>query len=165
MWRVLKAAVTKLAGPVYTRAQIDAWIADENPQRSAPGRTVFVAESDRRIIGFSRYHGAEIEALYVHPDQAGRKVGDLLLSAIEKSAAAREIETLYLDATVNAVHFYRSAGYTVIGNSMPVFDNGVALPCVRMQKTLQTESRQVTALWGHQSTPLAPASTSEAPSS
>jgi GNAT superfamily N-acetyltransferase len=140
IWNVLKAAITPLIGRAYTQAQIDAWIADEEPQRLArdyaPARTAFVAESERRIIGFARISGAEVEALYVHPARARRKVGKLLLATLENGASGRQVKALYLDAALNAVPFYRSAGYQVMGPSAPAFDNGVLLPCVRMQKTL-----------------------------
>jgi putative acetyltransferase len=136
IWRVIQEAVTTLIGHPYTRAQIDAWIEDEHPAKISRyielGRTAFVAESNRRIIGFSLLSGTEIEALYVHPAHSGRKVGDRLLSTMEESASVRRVETLYLDAALNAVRFYESRGYRALGPSLPIFDNGVALPCVRM---------------------------------
>lgn len=144
IWQVLKAAVTTLIERAYTREQVDAWIADEDPAKLPPDvalrRTVLVAESERRVIGFSRLGGTEVEALYVHPAQAGRKAGELLLATLEQSAWGCKVKTLYLDAAINAVSFYESAGYKALGPSMPVFDNGVTLPCVRMQKTLRFQS-------------------------
>jgi hypothetical protein len=101
-----------------------------------------VAESERRVIGFSRFSGTEVEALYVHPAQAGRKAGELLLATLERSASVRKVKTLYLDAALNAVSFYESAGYKALGPSTPVFDNGVVLPCVRMQKTLRFQPQR-----------------------
>lgn len=143
--RVLKAAVTTLIGSPYTRAQIDAWIADEEPARFT-GRlalgTVFVAVAERCVIGFARIGSAEVEALYVHPAESGRKVGLRLLAALERSAATHDVKTLRLDAAISAVSFYESAGYRILGPSQPRFDNGVALPCIRMQKVLHFERRE-----------------------
>ncbi len=140
IWEVLKAAVRPLAYRLYSLEQVNAWIEDEAPQRlnpdSAFDTTVFVAESERRIVGFSRSRGSEVEALYVHPDQAGHKVGALLLRTQEQSALVRNVTTLYLDAVLNAVGFYQFAGYRIIGPSTPSFDNGVILPCIRMEKRL-----------------------------
>ena len=139
IYDVLKAAVTPLVDRIYTRSQIDAWIADEAPDKLVQGikfGTVLIAESDRRIVGFSRLSGAEVEALYVHPAYAGRSVGNLLLATLEKFALVGKVDALSLDAVLSAVAFYESAGYEVIGPSMPLFDNGVSLPCVRMQKIL-----------------------------
>ena len=137
---VLRASVTTLIERPYTRPQIAAWIADEDPGKftrdSVPGRQVFVAESQGRVVGFSRLAGTEVEALYVHPAQAGCKVGELLLSVVEATASLHDVTTLYLDAALNAVSFYESGGYRVLGPSLALFDDGVALPCVRMQKTL-----------------------------
>ena len=140
IWQVLQAAVTPLAGHTYTPAQIAAWIADEAPENFAKslalGRTVLVAESDKRVIGFSRFSRVEIEALYVHPDQSRRHVGELMLATVETSALAGKVRTLQLDAVMNAIPFYESAGYEVLGPSLPLFDDGTALPCLRMGKTL-----------------------------
>jgi putative acetyltransferase len=139
--QVLKAAVTTLLGRPYTRAQIDAWIEDEEPENFtedlALGRAAFVALAERRVIGFARISWSEVEALYVHPAETGRRVGLRLLSELEKSAASRDVRMLRLDAAISAKPFYESAGYRSLGPSLPVFDNGVALPCIRMQKTLR----------------------------
>jgi GNAT superfamily N-acetyltransferase len=138
IWRVVKAAVTALMPRVYTRAQVEAWIADENPEKllvdSGAGRSGLVAVSAADIIGYSRLRGSEIEALYVHPASCRNRVGALLLDTLEKRATQRNRNTLFLDAALNAVRFYRRAGYRLLGPSLPLFDNGVALPCVRMQK-------------------------------
>lgn len=146
IWHVLKAAVTTLIGQTYTRVQIEAWIADEAPEmlieHLALGRTVFVAESERRVIGFSRFCRPELEALYVHPNLAGHGVGESLLRTVENSASVGDVKTVCLDAALNAVPFYTYAGYQVLGPSTPLFDNGVALPCIRMRKTLSSHGRK-----------------------
>jgi len=146
IWHVLKAAVTTLIGQTYTRVQIEAWIADEAPEtltrHLALGRSAFVAESERRVIGFSRFYRPELEALYVHPHWAGHGVGELLLRAVESTASAGGVKSVCLDAALNAVPFYTSAGYQVLGPSAPLFDSGVPLPCIRMRKTLSSDGRQ-----------------------
>jgi putative acetyltransferase len=144
-WEVLKAAVTTLIGRPYTQRQVDAWIADEDPAKidgsiESP-RIILVAESAKRIVGFARMAGDELEALYVHPEQSGRKIGERLLAAVEGSAVRRAVRILTLDAALNAVPFYRSSGYEVLGPSLPLFDNGLALPCVRMRKVLHAGAR------------------------
>lgn len=146
IWRVLKAAVTTVIERNYTRVQIEAWIADEAPETLAAhlalGRTVFVAETEQRVIAFSRFCRPELEALYVHPNRAGHGVGELLLRAVENTASVGEVKTVCLDAALNAVPFCTSAGYQVLGPSKPLFDNGVALPCIRMRKTLSSDGRK-----------------------
>ena len=143
MWGVLKDAVRKLVAGPYTTAQVDAWIADENPASASRGlrsqRRQFVAVSQRRVVGFARIAGHEIEALYVHPEEAGRRIGERLLATLERSAMLRDVKTLHLDAALNAVSFYESAGYQALGPSAPVLDNGLALPCVRMRKVLHQD--------------------------
>jgi GNAT superfamily N-acetyltransferase len=167
IWRVVQAAVTTLAG-TYTQQQMDAWIADEAAQTSvpgpAPGRIVLVAESQGHVVAFSRLRWAELEALYVHPAWAGHRIGQLLLRATEKSASVRRVHTVSLDAALNAVRFYASAGYQVVCPSRPVFDNGVALPCWRMQKNFHTSTRCLCQPRDHSILPVA-ASGSASPSS
>ena len=165
--RVVQAAVAGLIGPLYTRRQIDAWIADEAARILAPepprGCTVLAAESQGHIIAFSRLHGDEIEALYVHPARAGRRIGHLLLRATEKCAWVRGIRALQLDAALNAVRFYESAGYKVLCPSRPVLDSGVTLPCLRMEKTLQPAALRWRRQRDHSIPPVA-ASASASPS-
>ncbi len=158
IWRVVHGAVATHAG-TYTRQQIDAWVADEAAQiflpEPVPGCTVLVAESQGQIVAFSRLSGEELEALYVHPGRAGRRIGHLLLRAAEKSASVGRIHGLSLDAALNAVRFYESAGYKVLCPSWPILDGGVALPCLRMRKTLQTAGRCLCQPRDHSIPPVA----------
>jgi len=155
-WNVLREAVKTLGGRWYSPAQVEAWIADEDPARRPGdfqlGRTAFVAEMDRQVVGFSRLSGREVEALYVHPAQAGHQIGEFLLAALERSASVRRVKTLCLDAALNAVPFYISLGYRIVGPSAPLLDNGVALPCVRMAKTIP--SRLLARNWSYAWTAL-----------
>lgn len=155
-WDVLREAVKTLSGHWYSPAQVAAWIADEDPAHRPGdyqfGRTAFVAEVDRRIVGFSRLSGREVEALYVHPSQAGHQIGEFLLAALERSASVRRVKTLCLDAALNAVPFYQSSGYRIVGPSAPLLDNGVALPCVRMAKAIP--SQLLARNWSHAWTAL-----------
>lgn len=143
---VLKAAVGTLLGRPYTQAQIDAWIGDETSETplcpSECGPTVFVAELNRCVIGYSRFTQSELEALYVHPAQKRRSVGETLLYTVEESISRQQPTNLSLDAALPAVPFYRSAGYRIVGPSAPLLDNGVTLPCLRMQKTLAARREQ-----------------------
>jgi hypothetical protein len=55
---------------------------------------------------------------------------------MEQAAIESGRTGLQLDAALNAVPFYRSRGYKIVGASNPLCANGVALPCTRMAKTL-----------------------------
>lgn len=107
---------------------------------------MLVAELDGCIIAFSRFLRSELEALYVHPAHGRHRVGELLLRNVERLVSSSNVKTLYLDAALNAVQFYRSAGYDILEPSMPVFDNGIALPCIRMHKSLPIWQRQKPAV-------------------
>ena len=142
MWHVHTVAIRALSGGVYTAEEIQAWIEDDVPETYrrdiSLGKTVLVAEHEGRIIGFSCLSANEVEALYVHPLHAHHNVGQVLLTAIEHVGLIHHARSLSLDAAMNAVDFYRTCGYQVLGYSTPTFDSGRALPCVRMRKTLET---------------------------
>jgi ribosomal protein S18 acetylase RimI-like enzyme len=77
-----------------------------------------------------------INACYVAPGMTRRGIGRTLTNAMEAlllDASAREAR---LNATLNAVAFYRSLGYR---NEVPTLNrlpSGIDLPCVAMSKPL-----------------------------
>ncbi|MEI9970819.1 MAG: GNAT family N-acetyltransferase [Ignavibacteriota bacterium] len=139
-----------MVGRPYTQQQVAAWIEDENAAKTeqafGPAQITFVAESANRIVGFARMAGDEVEALYVHPQHSGRRIGERLLAMVEDAASLRAIGIVSLDAALNAVPFYRAAGYEMVGTSRPLFDNGMELPCIRMRKVLHTDRRSKVAV-------------------
>ena len=81
---------------------------------------VFVAESAGRIVGFATIiahdgNDAELEGLFVEPDQWRKGIGLALVRRIEREAAAWGASRLHVLANRNALGFYRAAGFEVIG--------------------------------------------------
>jgi putative acetyltransferase len=71
----------------------------------------------------------------VHPSVAGQGVGAMLCDALERLAGARGTSTLSVDASDNAVEFFRKRGYVAKQrNSVTV--QGEWLANTTMQKTL-----------------------------
>ncbi|MFU8804403.1 MAG: GNAT family N-acetyltransferase [Bradymonadaceae bacterium] len=83
---------------------------------------------------------AELGALYVHPDFTGRGYGVELLYFTENQALRLGIETLYLDASLNAVLFYQARGYEILQPSAVVLSGGMELPAIRMKRVLDSRS-------------------------
>lgn len=142
MVTVHRAAVRGVDPGPYDRRQLDAWDHDRDPDGypfGDPDRPVVVAERDARTVGFgwANDREGEVEAVYVHPDHAGDGVGSTLLAHLEGRLAAVGVEAVEVLASLNAVPFYRRAGYEHVGERPVEFDDGVELSCARMVKDLR----------------------------
>jgi putative acetyltransferase len=63
-------------------------------------------------VGFISLAGTDsLDMLYVHPAATGHGAGALLADAIEKLAAARGAARLKVDASDNALEFFKKRGY------------------------------------------------------
>ncbi len=134
-----KASVRALCAGTYSSRQIDAWLAprsadDYRHAMTGGGETMFVATYADRVIGFSSTKGAELLALYVDP-KLGRGAGGPLLVAVEEQARRAGEQVLHLEATPNAVAFYRKHGY-MRGPRGLVRRGGAELPVLGMHKPL-----------------------------
>ncbi|WP_339421258.1 MULTISPECIES: GNAT family N-acetyltransferase [unclassified Pseudomonas] len=78
----------------------------------------------------------EVGALFVLPEFTGRGYGKAMLNHLESVARELEIETVVLDATLNAATFYRACGY--VGDKQAIYHSpsGLALACIPMTKRL-----------------------------
>jgi GNAT superfamily N-acetyltransferase len=66
-------------------------------------------------LGTARPHDARAKAtvrsVYVHPDFTGRGIARMLMGLIESGIAHAGLEIAVLEATLNAIPFYRRLGY------------------------------------------------------
>jgi putative acetyltransferase len=116
---VFRRSVREVASRDYRPAQIEAWAA-------APGETsawnermrkrvVFVAEHDRRPIGFIQYEPPDhIDMTYVHPEWQRRGIASALLSALEAEARKHNVPRLNVEASITSRPFFAARGYEVI---------------------------------------------------
>jgi putative acetyltransferase len=73
--------------------------------------------------------------LYVHPSVVGQGVGAMLIDALEKLAGGRGAKALSVDASDNAIDFFKKRGYVAKQrNSVP--RHGEWLANTTMQKQL-----------------------------
>ena len=87
-------------------------------------------------VGFaSLKNNNHIDMLYVHPNATGRGVGSTLCDALEKLAGARGTKNLTVDASDNALEFFRKRGY-VAQQRNSVTINGEWLANTTMKKSL-----------------------------
>jgi putative acetyltransferase len=134
------AAIQELTGDDYGEAQQEAWAAvaedeDEFGKKLA-GELTLIATLRNSPVGFaSLKDNNHIDMLYVHPSVAGEGVGAVLCDALEKLAAARGTKSLTVDASDNALDFFRKRGY-VAKQRNSVTINGEWLANTTMAKTL-----------------------------
>lgn len=139
--RVHQNAVRVLSREDYTPDQIKGWIGNLAAQNYVDsmegGEHLWVAELEGQVVGFAGRKGAEITAVYVDPAYARQGIGHQLLRVVEESLADADLNTVYLDAPVNAVPFYTSLDYTVLERRTHRLQSGVEISCVRMEKQLR----------------------------
>ncbi|MBK5374024.1 GNAT family N-acetyltransferase [Pseudomonas sp. TH43] len=78
----------------------------------------------------------EIGAIFILPDFMQRGLGTRVLYFLEDLARDLGLAEVCLDATLNAVDFYRRCGYVGEGSAIYQSPSGLQLACVPMVKTL-----------------------------
>ena len=134
-----KEAVRRLCAGAYSAEQIEAWVGRRVPENyckamSVDGETILVAERASRVAAFASLKGEMLFGLYVDPTH-GRGLGHELLASVEDDARGRSVAVLSLQATLNAVPFYRRHGYSV-DRAGVVPRGNLKLPVVEMSKSL-----------------------------
>jgi putative acetyltransferase len=138
--QIFLAAIQELTGDDYSEAQQEAWAAAAEDEdafgKKLAGELTLIATMQNSPVGFVSLKGADhIEMLYVHPSVVGQGVGAMLVDALEKLAGARGATTLSVDASDNAIDFFRKRGYVAKQrNSVP--RHGEWLANTTMQKQL-----------------------------
>ena len=110
-----KASVKALCLGAYTAEEIEAWLREREPQgfrhaMTDGGETMLVAECEGAVVGFASIKETVLFGLYVDPAR-GRGAGRVLLAAAEDEVRRRGASVLSLQATLNAVPFYRQHGF------------------------------------------------------
>ena len=137
---IFTASVQELTGDDYSEAQQEAWAAVAEDEQSfgkkLSGELTLIATMQNAPVGFAALKGIDhIEMLYVHPSVAGQGVWAMLCDALEKLAGARGAKNLSVDASDNALDFFKRRGYVAQQrNSVTV--NGEWLANTTMRKTL-----------------------------
>lgn len=164
----LHVASIRAFGPsAYDERQVTAWAetpfagVDDHYPVGEPGHQFVVAcvdppeggpRSEGAVGGASREQAGElagfghlavdereVRAVYVHPDHARSGVGSALLAHLEGVAYGRGLSALELTASLNAVPFYRQAGYDPVAEAVHRTSGGgveAELDVVVMRKAL-----------------------------
>ena len=138
---VRMAAIRAIAVGHYSEQQIRAWQGDGSAHSfEAPiaDKIVLVDEVESELCGFAQLDlaAASVERVYVAPLHARRGTGTRLLRQLELIAREHEVARLAVDATMNAVPFYRNAGYVALEICEHQLQPDILFRCVAMVKVL-----------------------------
>jgi len=137
---IFVAAIQELTGDDYSEAQQEAWAAaaedEEQFGKKLASELTLIATLQNSPVGFASLKGPDhIDMLYVHPSVVGQGVGAMLCDALEKLAGARGTENLTVEASDNALDFFKKRGY-VAKQRNTVTVHGEWLANTTMQKAL-----------------------------
>lgn len=141
LWALRTVAVRVSCATHYEPEQIAAWTASPVPPSYvamlADGGGI-VAMHGAAIAGYAMLDAEkqEVDAVFVDPAQAGLGTGKRLLAALEQLARQRGIGRLRLSASLNAVPFYRAAGFVALREEAYAHPSGISLASVAMEKEL-----------------------------
>lgn len=135
-------AVMELCRNDYTFDQLQGWISrsplDKYYWRLETQR-IFIAEEDGRMLGYVRWYPKtnELCSICVEPGSARQGIGTLLMEHACEDAKGDNVDTLWLDASLTAVPFYRALGWEYVAMS-----TDGPLDSVRMVKHLTSSRNQ-----------------------
>jgi N-acetylglutamate synthase-like GNAT family acetyltransferase len=134
-------AVTGIRTALYTPEEIQAWAVPKKPEsyeESIRSKEFFVVEDGGVIMAFGvlNQESAEVEAVYVSPRAGRRGIGLKVLEKLEERARALGLEELRLNASLNAVAFYKRAGYVAQAESKYRLSTGIEIACIPMVKAM-----------------------------
>ncbi len=114
-----RASLASETGDVLQQLLDDPSIIDLDEEMLA-NNEVFVAEHDGRIVGFATIiahegNDAELEGLFVEPDQWRKGIATQLVRAILREAAAWGASRLHVLANPNVLGFYEANGFSKVG--------------------------------------------------
>lgn len=141
MWAIRSDAIRCTCRSHYPDDLLERWASGVMPH-TFPDRI----ESGYFVIGLARTGAAgfaalntanaQIDAVFVSPQHGRRGLGRQLLAHLEERASAMVLSELAVDASLNAVPFYRAAGYRAVSEGIYITSTGLEIACVRMQKRL-----------------------------
>lgn len=125
------ASVARLAPDPYPPEVVATWMAGRSPDDyradCAAGR-LWIAECGGVALGFAHGEPGEVKRLFVDAAQVGRGLGAGLMRRALADAMAGGTTRVRIEATLNAVPFYRRWGFAEVGRG--VFAKREGLPAI-----------------------------------
>jgi putative acetyltransferase len=140
IWDIHVRSIRELCSADYAPAQIQAWAGHrtvEDYHKCIKSDPFYVAEIDGKLVGYARFRPStnELCSIFVDPDHVRQGIGTALLREVCEDGARRGLTYFWLDASLTAVPFYASGGFTREQDTVHAF-SGVDLECVRMTRRL-----------------------------
>jgi putative acetyltransferase len=122
IWQIRRSAIEHLAASHYSPSEVQEWRDGRSVDSyHAPieQQCLWVYQQENSLAGFAQLNlmATVVEAVYVAPAFARQGIGLQLLRNIEQEARQHGIAELSLEASLNAVDFYRAAGYLALPSS------------------------------------------------
>lgn len=143
---LIRQSIIELASSRYSPTQIQAWV-DQYPSPEIFGswrnrRVMLVAREQNTLVGFGQIEieRQEIVGFHVAPSQIRQGIGSELVAVLETIGFEAGIREMVVQASLNAVAFYQSCGYTVLREIEFKFRNGVKSDAQYMLKQLVANS-------------------------
>ncbi len=141
------AAVQAIDRRLYSDEVLAAWSPTPEESRRAwladlVGRdttlSLVAVSASAAIVGFCIALPGEalLKSLYVHPACSGQGIGQALLRQVEARCRALGVAVLELNASHNAVTFYRRCGYEARGPVVQPLSAVASMEATRMAKPL-----------------------------
>lgn len=139
------ASVRGVDGSAYDDAELAVWASgavSTSYGLDDSDTVVLVAEREGAVAGFAEasVDAAELDKLYVDPEHQGRGIATSLSEAVDRRLRSRGVESLSVEASVNAVPFYERVGYERVGtHRKPITVDGtsVEMTMVDMEKAFR----------------------------
>ncbi|NIJ69599.1 GNAT superfamily N-acetyltransferase [Xanthomonas sp. 60] len=138
LWELRTRCVRQTCSSHYPPEIITPWAASPPPAQYAAllgaGGGVVAETPEGRLLGYGVFDpaGNAVDALFVDPVQSGQGIGQALLQRL--LAQADPTRAVELSASLNAVAFYRHAGFEVVGPQRYAHPSGVELDAITMRR-------------------------------
>jgi putative acetyltransferase len=140
------SAVHEIAASWYPEEIIQNWAMPKTPEKIKQltdaiqgGEEIFVVgKINNRTVGFGIIMPKcnELRAVYVHPAFGRQGIGTQILAGLERIAIERGVNTLKLDASLNAEKFYAKNGFVTVERGVRKIRSGHKMQCAKMRKVL-----------------------------
>jgi ribosomal protein S18 acetylase RimI-like enzyme len=138
---VHSVAIRTGAASAYDPEVVEVWVDAFNPENfpaNIERMEFYVVElQGGRIGAFLAFdpNTAEIDSVYVAPWGGGLGLGSFLLGFAEEKGRLAGLDTMWLDASLNAVSFYQKYGWVEMERHARI-RKGIEISVVKMEKML-----------------------------
>lgn len=137
VFSLVSSSTRRLAPIPYSHEVVDSWMHGrtiEDYRSDCENGLIWIAELEEQAIGFSHGEPGEVKRLFVHADFVGYGVGAALMKLALEDACSNGTNDVIIEATLNAVSFYKKWGFVEIGDGVfPGRENLPAIKIVRLK--------------------------------